>query len=262
MSWGLACTEMRLHTGCLCHISLPSCVILMTVRPCCIYSAAGNQSPTPGIAAAQISKQVQLCWLALSLLSACGCAVSPHEIQTWWVVMLLLPPESQRAFGSLYKTQTSSSKLASLLSFRDTSWGVQIPLSPHLYFLAGMVALVDGQGVSAHPHHYIRLTGEVCGCMTRQAQAQAQPAVQGTAASRPAQPDVLKVHLKCAKMLPHLWSHSLGEVTVCFYPVAAVKVWSYKTTSGSINSIKCPRTVYFSRWLSTPFLAKNCSSAH
>lgn len=134
MSRGLACTERRLHTGCLCHIALPSYVILMTARPRCICSAAGNQSPTPGLAVAQISKQVQLCWLALSLLSACGCAVSPCEIQTWWVTMLLLPPESQWDFGSLYKTQTSSSKLASLLSFRDTSWGVQIPLSPPSLF--------------------------------------------------------------------------------------------------------------------------------
>lgn len=68
----------------------------------------------------------------------------------------------------------------------DTSWGVQRALSPHFCFLAGMVALVAGEGMSAHPHHYIRPVREVCELMTRQAQLQALTAVKGTAASGPA----------------------------------------------------------------------------
>lgn len=56
---------------CLCHMFSPSCVISMTARHCCIYSAAGNQGPIPGLTAAQISRQVQLRWLALSPPSAC-----------------------------------------------------------------------------------------------------------------------------------------------------------------------------------------------
>lgn len=53
-----------------------------------------------------------------------------------------------------------------------------------------MVALVAEEG--AHPHRDVRPIGEVCRLMTRQVQVQALPAVKGTAASGPAQPDVLK----------------------------------------------------------------------
>lgn len=42
--------------------------------------------------------------------------------------------------------------------------------TPTSIFLAGMRALVAGEGASAHPHHYVRSIGEVCGLMTRQAQ--------------------------------------------------------------------------------------------
>lgn len=73
----------------------------MTARPCCIYSAAGNQGPIPGLAAAQISKQVQLCWLALShclpvSCSACGSAVSPCERLTMSLWIPLQNPKKQQ----------------------------------------------------------------------------------------------------------------------------------------------------------------------
>lgn len=67
---------------------------------------------------------------------------------------------------------------------------------------------------------------------------------------------VLKAVCQSPRVLPKLWTHCpvSGGVTACFYPVAAVKVWSYKTSEWSINSLKCPRTVYFSTWLSIPSL--------
>lgn len=43
-------------------------------------------------------------------------------------------------------------------------------VTPTSIFLAGMVALVAGEDASAHPHHYVRPIGEVCGLTTRQAQ--------------------------------------------------------------------------------------------
>lgn len=123
---------------CLCHVSLPSCVILMTARPCGIYSAAGNQGPIPGLAAAHISKQVHLCWLALSPLSAC-------VLFCMWVHCLPIwnsnsvgnnAPTSSRITMSLWNPLQNPNKQqqAGLSSFMDTSWGVQMPLSPHLYF--------------------------------------------------------------------------------------------------------------------------------
>lgn len=67
---------------------------------------------------------------------------------------------------------------------------------------------------------------------------------------------VLKAMCQSPRVLPKLWTHYpvSGGVTACFYPVAAVKVWSYKTSEWSINSLKCTRTVYFSTWLSIPSL--------
>lgn len=74
MSWGLACTVSSLKWDSKKALFMPhllTCVIVMTARPCGIYSAAGNQAPIPSLPAAQISKQVQLCWLVLSPPSAC-----------------------------------------------------------------------------------------------------------------------------------------------------------------------------------------------
>lgn len=73
MGWGLACIvfSLKWDSKKIVFMSLPSCVISMTARHCCIYSAAGNQGPIPGLTAAQISSQVQLRWFALNPPSAC-----------------------------------------------------------------------------------------------------------------------------------------------------------------------------------------------
>lgn len=161
----------------------------MTARPCCIYSAAGagNQGPIPGLADAQIFKQVQLCWLALSPPSAC-------ILFCMWVCCLPMWKNHNEPLDPSRKPK----KAAASWPLCCLSWTLlgefREHCHPHLYFLAGMVALVAGEGVSAHPHHYI---SEVCELMTRQAQLQALTAVKGTAALRPAYPDVLKAQLKC-----------------------------------------------------------------